>query len=372
MYARALARRAGQKVDWTIQGEEVVSPPLVEENRIPFTKDEYDQGLTLPVEVYPLFENARRARLGWSLETQRERLATLWHNFALVAQQNPYAWIATAPTQNEIATPSPSNRMVSFPYTKLMVANLPVDMGAAYLMTSFEHAQELGINRDLMVFPQCGADATDHWYVSQRPQLDDSPAMAASWRALQRSGVHETDLALIDLYSCFPTVVQSACDVMGIDAFDPARVPSLTGGLTFAGGPGNNYVTHSIASMVEALRHDPHVQGLVTGLGWFCTKHSWGTYAASPPSKGFQWHDVQGEVDAGPRCAYGQAEGEVRIESYTVTHDRDAMRRLVVAARTKDDVRVWCHSSDLQAMQRAETEEIIGLRGNVRSGVLTL
>jgi acetyl-CoA C-acetyltransferase len=368
MYTRSLARREGKKVHWTLQGESVPTPTQLEEDRIPFTKDEYDQGLTLPVEVYPLFENARRARLGWTLDTQRERLGTLWHHFAQVAAKNPYAWLQGEPSAEDIATPSSANRMVSFPYTKLLVANLPVDMGAAYIMTSFEHATQLGVARDSMIFPQCGADANDHWYVSQRPQLDDSPAMRAVWRALRGFGVRAEDLAHIDLYSCFPTVVQSACDVLGIDAFDESRIPTLTGGLTFGGGPGNNYVTHSIASAVETLRHDPGSQALVTGLGWFSTKHSWGVYATSPPTQGFQHHDAQSDVDALATSAFAQLEGDVRIESYTVSHDREGPRRLVACARDANDVRTWCHSVDPSLMHTAENEEIIGRLAQVRAG----
>lgn len=373
MHARALARREGRHVDWLVQGDDVAKAPLDEETRIPLTSAEYAHGLTLPVEVYPVFENARRAREHWSLATQRDRLGALWANFAQVAAKNPYAWITSAPSASDIATPSATNRMVAFPYTKLLVANLPVDMGAAYIITSYENAVTLGISRDHMVFPQYGADANDHWFISERPALDDSPAMRAIWGALRDFGTDESDLTRIDLYSCFPTVVQTACEVLDIDALDPSRVPTLTGGLTFAGGPGNNYVTHAIASVVQALRDDQRGQGLVTGLGWFSTKHSWGTYATSPPSHGFRSRDVQGEVDAQPTCAYDAIEGDVTIESYTVRHDRDGEpERLVVVARDARGVRTWTHSTDVDLMVRAETEEIIGTRGVVHEGVLSV
>ncbi len=166
MYAYALARREGHSVDWITQGDDVARPTLVEEERIPFTGAEYENGLTLPVEVYPLFENARRASEGWSISDHRERLGRLWANFARVAATNEYAWLRDAPDATTITTPTPTNRMVAFPYTKLLVANLPVDMGASYIMTSYERARGLGVANDKMVFPQCGADANDHWFVS--------------------------------------------------------------------------------------------------------------------------------------------------------------------------------------------------------------
>jgi len=258
-------------------------------------------------------------------------------------------------------------------YTKLLMANMPVDMAASYLMTSYEHAIALGVARDRMVFPQCGVDANDHWLISDRPQLDDSPAMRAIWNELQRLGVTNEGLTQIDLYSCFPTVVQSACDVLGIDAYDAARVPTVTGGLTFGGGPGNNYVTHAIASMVDALRADPNAQGLVTALGWFCTKHSWGVYAGSPPRDGFRWSSPQDDVDRQARCVSDQRDGTATVESYTITHASSGEpQRLIIAARTAGGVRTWCHSTDAALLRDAEDEELIGRTGAITDDVFEL
>jgi acetyl-CoA C-acetyltransferase len=167
--------------------------------------------------------------------------------------------------------------------------------------------------------------------------------------------------------------VQSACDVLGLDAFDPSRVPTITGGLTFGGGPGNNYVTHSIASMVDALRDDPTRQGLVTALGWFCTKHSWGVYSASPPRDGFRWTSPQDAIDLQPRCPSDQREGPATVESYTVTHGSNGEpERLIIAARAPDGVRTWCHSTDSALMDESERVELIGRTGAIRSDVFAL
>lgn len=373
MHAASLARKAGAKPNWTLQGDDVARPELVEEDRVPFTAEEYTNGLTQPVDVYPLFENARRARLGWSISHQRERLGELWHNFAAVAATNPYAWVTTPPAADYIATPSTSNRMVSFPYTKLLVANLPVDMGAAYIIASYEKALSLGVRRDQMVFPLMGADATDHWFVSERPQFDASPAMSAIWSRLQEFGARADELSHIDFYSCFPTVVQTACDVVGLDAFDAERTPTLTGGLTFGGGPGNNYVTHSIAAMVERLRAHPGETGLVSALGWFSTKHAWGTYSTEPPSRDFQHASVQDVVDAQEKIVIRQEDGPVTVETYTVVHGRDGEpTRLVVAARHADGTRVWSKSEDPATMNAAELTELIGQPAHVRQGVFFL
>jgi acetyl-CoA C-acetyltransferase len=373
MYARLLAKREGRELDWVMQTNDVPSPEIATNDPAPLTAAEYGQGLNLPTNVYPLFENARRARLGWTIDDHREHLGRLWSNFARVAANNPYAWIQDAPSPDAITTPSGANRMVAFPYTKLLMANMPVDMAASFIMTSFEHAMALGIAHDRMVFPLCGADANDHWLISDRPKLDDSRAMRTIWRALEGHGVRVDDIAHIDLYSCFPTVVQTACEVLGVDAFDPGRVPTVTGGLTFGGGPGNNFVTHAISSMVERLRNDPASRGLVTGLGWFCTKHSWGVYSATPPTDGFRWSNPQGVIDRTARRISVQTDGEAVVESYTVTHAPNGEpERLIIAARTPQRTRTWCHSTESALMVEAESHEFIGRSGNIRSDVFAL
>jgi acetyl-CoA C-acetyltransferase len=373
MYARLLAKREGRDIDWVMQSDDVASPVAAVNDPAPLTAAEYGQGLNLPTNVYPLFENARRARLGWTLDEHRQQLGRLWSNFARVAAVNPYAWIQEAPTPEAITTPSADNRMVAFPYTKLLMANMPVDMAASFIMTSYEHASSIGVARDRMIFPDCGADANDHWLISDRPRLDDSPAMRAIWGALVDYGIDVEELAHLDLYSCFPTVVQTACDVLGIDAFDPGRVPTITGGLTFGGGPGNNYVTHAIASMVERLRAEPTSRGFVTALGWFCTKHSWGVYSATPPQEGFRRAVPQDAVDRLPRAISDQREGAATVESYTVTHASNGEpERLIVAARTRGDVRTWCHSTDPTLMDAAEVSELIGRTGTIHGDQFAL
>ncbi len=367
-YADRLARREGRPVDWP--GHEV-GPAPVTEGRDPFTPEERRHGLALPVGVYPLFENARRARRGWTIDEHRARLGTLWAGFARVAAENPYAWRRDAPDAAAIATPTPANRMIAFPYTKLLVANLPVDMGASLVLTSYRCARELGVSEEKMVFPQCAAEADDHWFVSERPELDASPAMTAVWAALVDFGVEVDGLSPIDLYSCFPTVVETAAAVIGLDPLDPARPPTVTGGLTFAGGPGNNYVTHAIATMVERLRERPAATGLVTGLGWFATEHAWGTYSATPPPDGFRWRDVGAPVAGAPRVEVATGDGAMVVETYTVTHRPDgSAERLIVCGRRADGRRQWAHSDDAELAESAETRDLLHAPVRVRGGTL--
>jgi acetyl-CoA C-acetyltransferase len=382
MYARALARRdpARPWLAWATQPEGTPPATLFGVEKAGATELEMQRGVVLPIHAYPLFENALRAANGWTLQEHRARIGALWSRCSEVAAGNPHAWIRAARTPDEIITPGPANRMVSFPYPKLCTANMQVDQGAAFIVCSVAAARAAGVPEERWVFPLAGADGNDHWFISERPELHRSPAIRlAGAAALEQAGLGIDDIAFVDLYSCFPVVVQMAAGELGLALDDPGRPLTLTGGLTFGGGPGNNYTSHGIAQAVGALRRAPDSAALVSGLGWYATKHSLGVYASRPPAHGgarpFAWRDVQPAVDALPRCAVAaDASGAVRVETYTVTFDRDGTaERGIVACRSGDGSRAWANLSDPDALALLCTEEGIGRRGDLaRDGTLTL
>ncbi|HEY3845441.1 MAG TPA: acetyl-CoA acetyltransferase [Acidimicrobiales bacterium] len=383
MYTRAQSRRdpAAPALSWASQPVEGTPPP------VPFGVDrpgatdlEMARGVILPIHAYPLFENARRAANGWTLAEHAQRIGGLWSRFSQVAATNPHAWIRSPRTAAEIAHPSPDNRMVSFPYPKLCTANMAVDQGAGYIVCSVEAARAAGVPEDRWVFPLAGADANDHWFISHRPELHRSPAIRlAGQAALELAGLGIDDVGPIDLYSCFPAVVQMAAQELGLPIDDPDRPLTLTGGLTFGGGPGNNYTSHGIAQLVGALRAEPGAVGMATGLGWYATKHSIGLYSSRPPAHGgaepFAWRDVQPEVDALPQCRVdSEATGPVRVETYTVAFDRDGQpERGILACRTAADNRAWGNINDVDTLAALCAVEGIGRTGTLAAdGLLTL
>ncbi|WP_020666620.1 hypothetical protein [Amycolatopsis nigrescens] len=279
--------------------------------------------LVLPLAFYPLLENAIRADAGRDLPAQVAAIGRLWGRFAEVAKTNPHAWVTDPPGPDAITETGPGNRMAALPYRKLMTANIFVDQAAALVLCSAEAATAAGIPRDRWVFPHASAAAQDHWFVSQRPHLHRSPAIAATGRAaLGHAGVGIDDFAHLDLYSCFPSAVQVAATEFGIDLTD-SRPPTVTGGLTFAGGPGSNYVTHSIAALVHRLRAEPSAPALATAVGWYLTKHAAVVLSAYPPATAYAHHEVSAEVAALPsREIAVDPSGDATIETYTVVHDR--------------------------------------------------
>jgi acetyl-CoA C-acetyltransferase len=319
-------------------------------------------GLELPIHIYPLFENALAAANGVDPVAHRASVAQLWSRFSAVAAGNPHAWSPRAFGADEIASPTAENRMVAWPYTKLMCANSATDQAAAVIVCSVEAARAAGVPSDRWVFPWSAADAHDHWYLSERANLHSSPALRVAGRAaLELSGLGIDDPAHLDLYACFPSAVQVAAAELGL-RLDGDRPLTVTGGNAFAGAPGNNFGMHAIAAMVATLRADPTTTGLVTGVGWYLTKHAVGVYGAAPPPGPFRRRELRAWAQAPPRREpLAHYSGQVEVESFTVLYDRDATAAAgVVAGLTPSGNRVWGRCTDPTTLRVLLDEAVVG------------
>jgi len=319
------ALRDERELPWEPVDDGAAPAEVIGSDRAPATPEETEANLIAPIVMYPLFENALWALEGTTLEEHRARLGELWAGFSRVAAANPYAWSPRERSAAEIATPSADNRLVTLPYTKLLNSDIQTDQAAALILCSDSVARELGIDRERWVYPQAAGHACDHWFVSERENLHSSPAIRfAAHAALEAAGTGIDEIAHLDVYSCFPSAVQIACRELGVDPFAETRPLTVTGGLTFAGGPGNNYVTHAIATLVERLREDPGSLGLTTAVGWYLTKHAVGIYGTAEPQTPFTAADVQAQVDATPTRASGAGvAGPATGESATLIYSRE-------------------------------------------------
>ncbi len=322
--------------------------------------------------AYPLFENGIRGHLGRSIPDHLAATGQLFAHFADVAKANPLADRRAGYSAEAIATVSADNPYIGFPYTKLMNANAYIDQAAALVLMSVAKAKSLGIPREKWVYLHGCADAYDHWYISDRINFHSSPAMRTVAReTFEMADKSLADIQHIDLYSCFPSAVEIACSEMGIAVDDP-RGLTITGGLPYFGGPGNNYVTHSIAEMMNRVRAAPGSYGLVTANGNYVTKQSAGIYATTPPERTFAPRDpalYQAEINAarGPVVAE-VAEGEGTVETYTVMHDRDGPSYAILFGRLGDGRRFMANTPDDAALLSEMTaQDYLGAKGKVRS-----
>ncbi|MEZ5938004.1 MAG: acetyl-CoA acetyltransferase [Hyphomonadaceae bacterium] len=334
-------------------------------------------GVAMPVTVYPFYEAATAHAWGQSPREAQAESARLWSAYSRVAADNPFAWLRRALSAEDIATPSPDNRLIAWPYTKRMVANPNVNQGAAVLVTSLAAARAAGVDEDRLAFIGAGASANEPRDYLARDTYAHSPAQDAVLNAMTRATEAQAESGgfdALELYSCFPVVPKMARRTLGL----PESVsPTVTGGLSFFGAPLNNYMTHAACAMVRALRNGAKT-GLLYGQGEFVTKHH--ALIAS--------RDPQGDAvlaDFGAQALADAARGEVPptdatpegsgfIESFTVIHDRDgAVVQGVVIVRMNNGARTLAripaeYADDIAQLTSADVFPI-GARGRVQMEV---
>ena len=372
MYAQRLARSRKVRLGWTAPSGE---PARTLGDPRWGTQDlETRHGAAVPIQIYPLFENALRAAAGTTIAEHRAALGRQCARFSEIAAANPYSWFREAKSAAEIADVTAENRMIGFPYTKFMNSILDVNQGAALLLTSTATARELGIPEDRWIYLRGAGDAHDHWWFLDRIDYRSSPAIRRAGRsALEQAGIGIDEIDFLDLYSCFPCAPRIARDMLGIPADDP-RDLTVTGSLLYFGGPGSNHPLHAVATLAEKLRAKRGSHGIVTGLGWYVTKHSVGVYSTEPPAgpwRGESPEAIQREIDAMPRPATApEPDGTGTVETYTVMHDRDGAPALgIVVGRLEDGRRFIANTpADRDLLESLEREEPIGRRGRVRPG----
>ena len=323
-----------------------------------------------PIQIYPIMETALRSELGMGVDEHMRHISELWAGFSAVAANNPNAWIRDAKTAEEIRTISTINRPVSFPYPKFLNSNSAVDQAAALILCSEEKAKALGIAREKWIYPWAGSDAQDHFHFSTRDNLHSSPAIRlAGKKCLEMSDMNVDDIDLVDVYSCFPVAVQIASRELGLDTSKPLTV---TGGLTWAGGPLNNYVMHSIVRMAQLLREKPGQKGMITANGGYITKHAFGTYSTDRPEQPFQHANLQDQVDALPkREVVMNNTGQGVVEGYSVMYGPKGLDKAFVATRLPDGRRAWGTSNDANVLQSMTTEEFVGRPVTLTDSVAT-
>ena len=370
---RTLRRARAAEVDlaWARGGEG--EPTGVGENRPGSSEDEQRYGLRLPVDVYPVFENALRHRRGLDLETHRQRVGALFSGFTRVAAKNPYAWFPVERSAEEITTVGPANRMIAFPYTKYLNAILETDQAAAVLLASQETARALAIPEDHWVYWRGGHhDQEQAWFPSERATFTDSHALRrTAHAALAQAGVSMEQVDSIDFYSCFPAAVEMACEMLGVAQDDP-RGLTVTGGLPYAGGPGSSYTLHALAATMERLREAPGSTGLITGNGWYLTKHSALVCASAPGGEDGTRRtrapeQAEQPADDGPVPVVQEAVGRGRIEAYTVRFDREGAPARGIALGRLDDGRRFIANTpeDRQLLEAFVASEQVGRAGRL-------
>lgn len=319
----------GESRDWseTVPGDledRGYGPQLVD-------KELTRHGARIPITVYALYETARRKKLGLGREAYRLEMGKLFAPFTEVAHANPHAMSREVHSAEELASVTPKNRLVADPFPRRMVARDQANQGAAVILASVEKARELGVPEEKWVFLHGGADVAEGMPLARQDLAAYPAAGLALRRALEVAGIGASDLDLLDLYSCFPIAVFDAREELGLGADDP-RPLTVTGGLPFFGGAGNNYSMHAVASMVRALRDRPGAYGLVAANGGYLSKYSVGIYSTRPSDwRGFDSADLQAQIEAWPAPPLAPEDAtEGTVETFTIDYGRDPPAGILV------------------------------------------
>ena len=328
---------------------------------------EMELGLVSPTTQFAMIDNALRAREGQSLKAYREEVGRLWVDASRVAAENPNAWTRKSSSIEEIVLPGPSNRMLSFPYTKSLVSQWNVNQAGGLILCSLAKARRLGLDHHRFIYPLVVVDSEAMLTLSERRDLHRSPGFEKAFdAALSHVDRSIEGVESLELYSCFPAAIRVQQRALGLDS---KRRVTETGGMTFAGGPLNNFVLQAWVRMVERLRADPGDMGLVTAVSGFLTKQ--GVSLLGPePSRSFLFDQVteaaraeQATIRVDPR-----AEGRARVASYTVIHERDGTKRVVLFLDFDEERRTLRVETDSDLADEAMSVELCGREVMMEAG----
>ncbi len=342
-------KKAKIKTDWSDPTEGQVEDRHPEITDAFGIEQMFNEFTNIPA-IYTAMEHARRSRLDMDIDTYVDSSSAIFERLSEVASQHPCAMFQRKKSATQISTVSDQNRLITDLYTRDLTAKDGVNQAAAIILMREDNALKLGLDPAKFVYPISGSDATD-LPVVYREDISQSVAMQAAYNAaFEAAELSVSDISCMDLYSCFPIAVFAACEALAISPDDP-RGLSLTGGLPYFGGPGNNYAMHSIVNVVKRLRADGQGNGLVAANGGFISKHCIGIYSKNAPANGWRQADKDAlnavvENQSGPKVA-GHADGRANIEGYSVEFDRTGPKRGFVFGRIEDGRRfVGCTDRD--------------------------
>ena len=330
------------------------------------TQEEIGRGLPVPARQYAMIDTAMRAHDGWTPGQHIDHLAELQSRFSEVAAHNPQAWSHRAVDPAEIGdTP-----MFAWPYTKLHCSQWNVDQAAGLIVCSAAAADRFGVGADRRVFAHVGVESNLMVPMTRRAAIHRSPAVAVTADAVRaHTGANPSQIEHLELYSCFPAAVRVQAREMAIDL---DRQLTITGGMTFGGGPLNNATLQALVRMVHVLRDDPDSLGMVTNVSGMLTKFGASVWSCRPPASPYTSVDVTDAATAVTEVVDVEPgyRGRVEVITYTVAHDRGAPVQGVIVGRTDAGTHVVAATTDESIMHDMLGNDWCGRRVGVDAAAL--
>ena len=356
-----------QPIADTRQAEDTPLPEVHHTSSDPFCSDlEAQRGLRSPVEFFAIIESALRYHQSLDIEEHRDKIASLYSGFSDIAARNPHAWRRESVGADEIRNPTAKNSMLAFPYTKRHCSQWNVNRAVAIIVCSAAKAEQLGLDSGGWIYPLAAAQSKHVVPLAQQRQLHSHPGTVLSGeRALALAGVSAKELTAAELYSCFPSAVQSCAQDLELEKVCPFTV---TGAMSFAGGPFNHASLEGVARMVEVLRSDETREaserriGLVSNLSGIFGKQACALFSNAPNGGGYGYEDVTASVAEKdlPLPLDGDYVGSATIVGYTVVFNKEALSHGIAICDTPDGERTVVKTDDKTLLELMIREEFCG------------
>lgn len=357
-----------QPVTETRQPDDTPPPDVHHTSPDPFCSDlESQRGLHLPVELFAIIESALRYDRNLTVDAHRDQLARLCSSFSDVAATNPHAWRRQPVSVEEIRNPTAKNPMLAFPYTERHCSSWNVNQAMAILVCSLAKAKELGLDSAGWVYPVAGVQSRHVVVLAQQRTLHSHPGtVRCGERVLALAGADRKDLTAAELYSCFPSALQSFALDVRLDGRCPLTV---TGAMPFAGGPFNHFSLTGVARMAEVLRGGGDGRtvsqrrlGLVSNLSGIFGKQACAMFSNLPNPNGYGYEDVTDAVAKRDRPVRldDRYVGPGTIVGYTVVFNREAPSHAIAICDTADNARTVVRTEDKALLESMIRDEFCG------------
>lgn len=363
-YRELRAKINGQTVTNTQQGEDTPAPDVYHPTPDPFaTEVEAAAGIFMPVELFSVIESAIRHAQGLTIDQHRDNIANLYSSFSEIASRNPHAWSQDIVPAEEIRNAVGKNAMLAFPYTKKHNSQWNVNQAVAIIVCSFAKAKELGLDDSRWIYPVSAVQSRHVVCLAQQKKLHSHPGtVMAGERAYQLAGISNKDINAADMYSCFPSSVQSFAHDLKLEGVCPW---SVTGSMAFAGGPYNHGALDGVARMVEVLREggsDAARYGLTSNLSGIFGKQAVALFSNRPNNNGYCFDDITEAVAAvdKPIPVTGDYTGPAVIVGYTVVFNKEEPSHGFAYCDTPDGARTVVKSADKDLLVKMTQEEFVG------------
>ena len=334
-----------------------------------YLEKEIDELSLMAVGYYAIMENAYRYSKGRKISKHNKKLAKLYEEFSKVAIKNKNSWSNEKYSTQDIIKSSLKNSYQAFPYNKLHCTSWNVNQASALILCSEDVADKLSIPKKQRIYPLASSENNHMLALIQRENLVNPVGMKLAANYIKDIlSLHNRDINYYDLYSCFPIAVQMFSDSLELDLSTPL---TITGGMSFAGGPLNHYVLSSTTQLLDKLKKNKDKIGLITGVSGLMTKQSYALWS-NKYIDDFSLADVSHqakELDK-PMTLSNKNSGTAKIVGYTIILDKNKNKKAVIYAELENKKRVILNSKNQELIKSMEKVEWIEKNITFKNGSL--